>query len=229
MGVTALIPAAGAGRRMGQTTGKLFMTLNGKPILVLTLEVFQRHPDVSSIAMAVPPGEADRFIELVNEFRIDKVTKILPGGRERQDSVYNLLKGIEPPDIVAIHDGARPLLSKSDLSRILKIPDGYDGAVLGTPLKDTIKQVGSGEVILGTPRRDDFWLAQTPQVFHFEILLRSYERVIKENIKVTDDSAIIEHCGGKVKLMAAGQENLKITTRGDIAIAEALLKQRELE
>jgi 2-C-methyl-D-erythritol 4-phosphate cytidylyltransferase len=224
--IAALIPAAGAGKRMHSTKNKLLLLIEDRPIIIRTLEIFNRNPHISQIIVATGRDEREIFEDLVRACRLEKVAHIIAGGAERQDSVYNMLQAAHSPDMVAVHDGARPLLDDYDLERTLEIPEGFQGVVLGVPLKDTIKKVDTDHVVLDTPRREEFWMAQTPQVFHYHALLDAHARARDSHLITTDDASLVEHCGGRIKMVAAQSENIKITTGEDIFIAEAILRKR---
>lgn len=229
MSIAALIPAAGKGARMGESVSKLLIPLMGVPLIVRTLRIFEYHHSIDAVLLAVPAEERDFFIELVNSHRLGKVTKIITGGRDRQESVYNLLKASSPYDIVAIHDGARPFLTGEALSSALVIPDGCDGVVLGTPLKDTIKHIDSKRNVIDTPTRSEYYAVQTPQVFLRKKLLEAHEKALREGLRGTDDSGLLEQFGGIIRIVQGSYDNIKITTKEDILIGEAILRKHAEE
>lgn len=212
---------------MNAGTNKLFCLLDHKPVIVHTLEVLQKCERIAHIILAVSSGEQEIFQDLIDRHALSKVIRLVVGGPRRQDSVYNMLEAAGSPDMVAIHDGARPLLTRQDLARVLEIPDGFDGVILGAPLKDTLKHVGGSQVILDTPRREDYWLAQTPQVFRHGTILKAYASAKDSGMCATDDSSMVELMGGKVKIVQALSENLKITTMEDLVAAETILRERK--
>jgi len=229
LSIAALIPAAGKGARMGETVNKLLIPLMGVPLIIRTLRIFEYHQGVDAALLAVPAEEVDFFLELVHSHRLSKVTQIVAGGRDRQESVYHLLKVSAPYDLVAIHDGARPFLTGDALSSVLVIPDGCDGVVLGTPLKDTIKRIDSEGIIIDTPTRSEYCAVQTPQVFLRSRLLEAHERALREGLRGTDDSSLLERYGGIIRIVQGSYDNIKITTKEDILIGEAILRKHAEE
>ena len=238
--VIAIIPAAGLGKRFGPDSNKPFLLLGGKPLIVWSLQQLETVPDIMEIIPVLQLKDMEHGKETFEEYGITKIKKIAPGGRERQDSVRNGLKLVEDKDcIVLIHDAARPLIQKDLIVNALKelttIPftpaskaeeeafNGYDGVILGVPLKDTIKEAFD-KVVHKTLKRDKLWAIQTPQLFHFGSISKAYEKASEERYYATDDSALVERYGGKIKIVMGSYENIKITTPEDLVIAEALLK-----
>ena len=211
---------------MGGELNKLLFPFNGMPVLAHSLSVFQQNPMVDRIIIA-SDRELTGIVETI--CRTSGITKAMPiveGGRERQDSVLSLLRAADGADIVAVHDGARPLLTSADLQAVLDIPDGYDGAVLGVPVKDTLKEVDPEGQIVRTPQRHLFWAAHTPQVFYYTILLEAYEKASRQDLNFTDDSAAVEHYGGRVRMVRGSCSNIKLTTQEDLTIADAFFRKR---
>ncbi len=239
--VTAIVPAAGLGRRFGSDTNKPFQTLGGKPLVVWSLETLESVEEIEEIIPVLKKGDREKGVAVFKEYNLSKVKKIAPGGKERQDSVYNGLKLVEDKTgIVLIHDGARPFIDKDLIEKAIKellIPhspplakggkeglNDYDGIILGVPVKDTIKEA-EGEIIKKTLKRDSLWAIQTPQVFHYRTIFSVYERAIKEGFYSTDDAALIEKYGGKIRVIMGSYRNMKITTPEDLATAEYLLSR----
>ncbi len=225
MKVTAVIPAAGSGKRMNAK--KQFLEINGKPVLSVTVSVFDECQFIDDIIIVV--GRED--IELTKALLKDqkKVKNVIAGGPERQDSVYNAIEMITPEsddDIVVIHDGARPLVTKEIISAAVTEARASKAAVTGVPVKDTIKNVSDDGMILGTLDRGAIWLVQTPQVFQFSVIKEAYERAQKIKYRATDDSKLVERMRIPVKMVMGSYENIKITTKEDVAIAESILKGR---
>jgi 2-C-methyl-D-erythritol 4-phosphate cytidylyltransferase len=241
--VIAIIPAAGLGKRFGPDSNKPFLLLGGKPLIVWSLQQLETLPDITEIIPVLQLKDMEHGKETFEEYGITKIKKIAPGGRERQDSVRNGLKLVEDKDcIVLIHDAARPLIQRdlmvSALKELATIPfapaskaekdafNGWDGVVLGVPLKDTIKEAFD-KVVHKTLKRDRLWAIQTPQVFHLRSISGAYEKAAEEGYYATDDSALIERYGGRIKIVMGSYENIKITTPEDLVIARALLKIQE--
>lgn len=225
MKVTAIITAAGKGKRMLHSVPKHFIRLEDKPVLAYTLDVFERCPDVNQVLVVSRSGEEDYCLkEVVEKYGYKKVLKIVIGGDRRQDSVYNGIKELdEDTDIVLVHDGVRPFVSQNTLSEAIKLAIFADGVVTAVPVKDTIKYVGDDGIIRATPDRSSLWHAQTPQVFKRRILEEAYVRAYNDKYTGTDDSALVERLGYKVKIVEGTVDNIKITTKEDLLFAEVIL------
>ena len=225
MKVTAIITAAGKGKRMLHSVPKHFIRLKDKPVLAYTLDVFERCPDVNQVLVVSRSGEEDYCLkEVVEKYGYKKVLKIVIGGDRRQDSVYNGIKELdEDTDIVLVHDGVRPFVSQNTLSEAIKLAIFADGVVTAVPVKDTIKYVGDDGIIRATPDRSSLWHAQTPQVFKRRILEEAYVRAYNDKYTGTDDSALVERLGYKVKIVEGTVDNIKITTKEDLLFAEVIL------
>jgi len=225
--VVAIVPAAGLGKRFGPGTNKPFQSLSGKPIIVWSLEILEAIVEVVEIIPVLKMEDMEYGLKIFEKYGISKIKRIAPGGKERQDSVYNGLKLIEDKNcIVLIHDGVRPLIDRDLIERTIKELKDCDGVALGVPLKDTIKEAENG-IIKKTLRRDSLWAIQTPQVFPYKNILTAYERAMKEGFYSTDDAALIEKYGGKVKVIIGSYKNIKITAPEDLAIAEFLLTRKD--
>ena len=237
--VIAIVPAAGLGKRFGRDANKPFLLLGGKPLIVWPLEVLESIPEIVEIIPALRPADMELGRKVFEEFGLKKIKRIAPGGNERQDSVYNGLKLIEDRDsIVLIHDGVRPLIDRDIVVSALKelghdgksMQDkaGFDGVVLAVPVKDTIKEV-EDMFVSGTLKRESIRAIQTPQIFPYKVLLAAYDRAMKEGLYSTDDSALVEKAGGRVRIVAGSYRNIKITTPEDLVTAEAFLRASEPE
>lgn len=238
--IVAIVPAAGRGKRFGEQKNKPFYPLMGKPLLIWALEMLQ---GVEEIAEIIPVLKEDDLItcgELIERYNITKVKRIVPGGKERQDSVYNAIKIIDDKtSVVLIHDGARPLADKDLIRRSIAELKDYDGVVVGMPVKDTIKAVStqksedrsqgtdkkeSDVIVQKTLDRNVLWAIQTPQVFPFQKIKDAYIKAMADKYYATDDAALVERYKGRIKVIIGSCMNIKITTPEDIYIAEALLK-----
>lgn len=229
MTITALIPAAGAGRRMEATINKQYLELAGRPVLSRTLAIFEQHPAIDRILIITPADEiAYCQREIVDNGGLRKIAAIVPGGMERQDSVLNGLRasGCAPDDLVLIHDGARPLLSFELIDAVIAAAHNHDACLAAVPAKDTIKRVAHGRVI-DTPERSQLWLAQTPQAFRFAVINAAHERAASEGFRATDDAQLVEWNGHPVVVVPGSYRNLKITTPDDLPVAAALLSAKE--
>jgi 2-C-methyl-D-erythritol 4-phosphate cytidylyltransferase len=224
----ALIPAAGMGKRMGASINKQYLQLAGMPIVARTISVFEDAPFIEGIFLVIPADEIPYCREHVVEahgFR--KVLEIVPGGRERQNSVMNGLRAIQrrqagEDDVVLIHDGVRPLISRELLRESIEVARGFDGALVAVPAKDTIKTVRDG-LVIATPDRDTLWQAQTPQAFRFGVIFAAHQAAEQDGFMGTDDASLVERRGGAVRIVRGDYRNIKITTPEDIVLAEAFL------
>lgn len=227
--ITAIILAAGQGKRMDNRLNKQFLLLQGMPIIVHTLKVFQAAAEIDRCILVCGRGEEDFYdSEKLRNLGITKGVQVVPGGRERQDSVYCGLANVsEDCSYVMIHDGARPLVTAGIISRVAEAVRVNGAAAVGVPVKDTIKRAGTGDLITETLVREGLWHMQTPQAFRRELIVEAHEQAQKAGYYGTDDASLVERMGGAVKIVPGSYENLKITTPEDIIIAEALLKGRE--
>ncbi|MBI3548669.1 MAG: 2-C-methyl-D-erythritol 4-phosphate cytidylyltransferase [Elusimicrobia bacterium] len=221
MNAGAIIVAAGSGKRMGQP--KQFMALLGKPVVEWSVNAFLDIPDVTEVVLVMTP---DNVKEHGSRFASARV-KVVEGGAERMDSVRNgfaaLSKDVE---LVAIHDGARPLISREVILAVLDEAFESGAAIPGVAVKDTLKKVTNKELwISTTPTRSSFWLAQTPQCYRREILEEALVKFADEK-KATDESQLVERAGHQVKIVPSSYENIKITTPEDLTVAEAFLAKR---
>ncbi len=219
----AIIVAAGAGTRM-QGIDKLFYPLAGLPVLLRTVKPFQDCPFVQGIILVVSGDKEAASRNLFSGREWSKIIGICPGGVRRQDSVAAGLKLAGNPEWVIIHDGARPLVTVELIERGLSAAAETGAAVAAVPVTDTVKKADAAGFITETLRRDELWNIQTPQVFRADIIRKAYEHY---SVDVTDDAALVEQLGYRVKLYTGSCDNIKITTPGDIALAEILLRRRE--
>jgi len=222
----AIIVAAGNGERFCNSENKMFVPLFEKPILSYTLDKFEESEIIDDIILVIRAQDRN-FIEekIIKKNKFSKVSVITIGGSSRQMSVYNGLKAITEEDgVVCIHDGARPLLRKWMIDETIKMIETFDGVILGIPAVETVKKVNLYEMVVEkTVDREKIWIAQTPQTFRLRKIKKFYERAMKENIQFTDDSALLEYYGGKVGIIRGSEDNIKITTKIDLLLAEILL------
>jgi len=231
--VIAIVPSAGLGRRFGSDANKPFQILGGKPLVVWALETLESVDAIEEIIPVLRKEDVERGIEVFRSYNISKTKRVAAGGKERQDSVYNGLKLIGDKNcIVLIHDGVRPFIEKDLIEKVIKelLKGGkgglksFDGVVFGVPVKDTIKEAESG-IIKSTIRRDSLWAIQTPQVFPYKKISAAYKKSIKEGFYSTDDAALMERYGGKIKVIMGSYSNIKITTPDDLIFAEYLISR----
>lgn len=236
--IAAIVPAAGLGKRFVAGENKSLYVLLGKPLLVWALQALQAVAEISEIIPVVKEEDLKMAAELIDRYKIFKAVRIVPGGPERQDSVYNGLKSLDKGTFaVVIHDGARPLVKSSLITKTITELHGVDGVITGVSVKDTIKEVkrrgrtaasrkprenGSDSMVKKTLNRQVLRAIQTPQTFLVAPLLTAHERARDEGYYATDDAALIEHYGGSVRVIEGSYSNLKITTFEDIYFAEVL-------
>lgn len=229
MKTSVIIVAAGKGRRMKRDYNKQYILLVDKPIIAHTIEVFENMILIDEIILVVGKSEIDLVKEnIIYKYNFKKVVKVVEGGEERQDSVYNGLKVVNKDcNIVLIHDGARPFVTSSIIEESINIVKDVGACVVAVRVKDTIKVVDKNMEVDYTPNRDTLWAVQTPQTFKYKLILEAYEKLQANNIKVTDDAMLIEKLGRTVKIIEGSYENIKITTPGDLILGEGILRKRE--
>ncbi len=229
----ALIPAAGMGKRMGASINKQYLQLDGMPIVARTISVFEKSPMIDAIYLVIPADEIPYCRQHVIEAgKFQKVVAIIPGGKERQNSVLNGLNAMREyasdNDVVLIHDGVRPLVTEDMLIESITTASLHDGALVAVPVKDTIKTVKDG-IVSDTPTRESLWHAQTPQSFRFGKIHAAHLSAEADGFSGTDDASVVERNGGKVHIVMGDYRNIKITTPEDLIMAEAFLSAMERE
>lgn len=226
MKTTAIILAAGRGKRMLSEVPKQYMQIKGRPILYYTLKAFQ-DSCVDEIILITAEEEIKYCQEeIIKRYKFDKITNIIAGGKERYNSVYNGLVASDKSDYIFIHDGARPFITPEEIKTLYDEVLSCGACIAGMPMKDTIKIIDDQNKVVETPNRDRVWLIQTPQVFKYHLIKEAYDKLMKDRIKeVTDDAMVIERYGNHpVKVVKTSYRNIKITTPEDILIAETLVK-----
>lgn len=229
---TAIVLAAGQGKRMHSKIQKQFLNLEGCPVLYYSLRCFQESLLIQEIVLVTSADAVEYCLaEIVEKYAFTKVTKIVPGGKERYDSVYAGLLACDAPDYVFIHDGARPFITGEILERGLEAVRETGAAVVGMPSKDTVKISTPDGLIDHTPDRRYVWQIQTPQIFSYDLILRAHESIRKKNMSaVTDDAMIAEQeTDAKIRLVEGSYQNIKITTPEDLAVGRAFLRMGENE
>ncbi|HHZ16802.1 MAG TPA: 2-C-methyl-D-erythritol 4-phosphate cytidylyltransferase [Clostridia bacterium] len=226
--VTALIPCAGQGKRMGGRVSKQFLRINDRPLLAYTLDPFQKHPLIDDIILVTREEDIPFcWEEIVQKEGFSKVSQVVAGGQERQDSVYQGLLALDKEtDWVVIHDGARPMISWKTINAVLEAAVEKGAAIVGVPAKDTIKLVNPDLTVQDTPPRELLWHIQTPQVFRKTLVLKAYQEAIAHGWQGTDDASLVEKLGVPVYVVQGEYTNIKITTPEDFAfLFEALRGQ----
>jgi len=222
----AIIPAAGSGIRMESKRAKQFLSLDGKPILALTLEPFQEST-VDAIILVVPLDDLEYCKkEIVERFGFTKVKKIVPGGKWRQDSVRFGLEATEGKyDLVLIHDGVRPLIKKRLIERVIKEAMTNRAVITALPAKETVKEVNELRDVVKTYDRERVWMVQTPQAFRYQDILNAHHKALKQGWEeATDDALLVEKSGITVKVVEGSEKNIKVTTPDDLELARFLLR-----
>lgn len=223
--ITAVILAAGQSSRMGGAQNKQFLELLGRPVVWYSLAAFQQCEEVDAIVLVRRPDYAAQTETLARAF--SKVTAFADGGRERQDSVWSGLAKCDPrTEIVAVQDGARPLVTPELIAATIASARQYGTGIAATKIVDTIKEATSEGIVERTVDRTRLWAVQTPQTCRFDLLRRAYRKVFDDGVVVTDEAAAIERLGEPVRLVPTPFLNLKLTTPADLAVVEALLSAR---
>lgn len=225
--VTAIILAAGRGKRMNSSLNKVFMLLVNQPILLHSVIAFSACRHVDNLVVVAAPDETLQVQEMLNSVIGIKTCQVVAGGSERQYSIANALKVIpHATEIVLVHDGARPLITEECINRVIQASIQYNAAVAAVAVKDTIKTVNDSAVVIGTPDRRTLWSIQTPQGFNARLLHQAYDQAIQDGYLGTDDASLVERLGVDVKIVVGDYENIKVTTPEDLIIAEALVNRR---
>lgn len=222
--VAVVVPAGGAGRRMGGVR-KQYIELAGEPLLLHTLRPFLAHPAVEWVVVALPAEDVPRPPAWLVD--LDPRVRWVAGGEERGDSVRQALEAVpEEADVVLVHDAARPLVTREVIDRAIVAASRGVGAVAAVPVTDTIKEVDAEGRIVATPERSRLWRAQTPQAFPRAMIVDAYHRAAADGLRATDDAALVERYGGTVVVVEGAPENLKVTGPLDLVVTEALLRAR---
>ncbi len=240
---TAIILAAGSGRRMHSDTAKQFMLLNGKPLIYYALQTVEMSAVIDDCVLVTGAADLDYVQkEIVEQYHFTKVQAVIPGGSERWESVAFAVKAIAQGCLsvpnrdgyLFIHDGARPFLNENILEATYRDACKYKACVAAVPSKDTVKITDENGFAVETPNRKQVWIIQTPQVFETALITDAYgklqklaEEIGKEKVSVTDDAGVVEQfADAKVKMTAADYRNIKITTPEDLQIAEQFLREQ---
>ena len=228
--VIAIIPAAGSGTRLEGRIKKQFLPLKGKPIIIHTLQRFEHCADVDEIVVAVPESDIVEIEQLISRYRVHKVSKAIIGGQKRQDSVYQALKRISArdSDILIVHDGVRPFVETKKISQVIKACKEFDAAVLAVQPKDTIRRSSGGGFFDQTLDRTALWLVQTPQAFRAKLLMKAFEKAYKDKFYSTDEAALVERLGVKVRIVEGSYDNIKITTQEDLEFGTLIFERWQM-
>jgi 2-C-methyl-D-erythritol 4-phosphate cytidylyltransferase len=224
-----VIPAAGQGKRMNAGISKQWIELLGKPVLAHTLHVFEKDPHCEGVILVGSEKELQQMQNFVESFQYQKVRKIVPGGKERQQSVYEGLKVVPTDaDLVLIHDAARPFITHDSILQLVKTAQDTGSAVLAVPVKDTVKRVIENHVE-ETIDRSSLWAVQTPQAFRLSIVMDAHRKADEEGYIGTDDASLVERIGQTVAIVMGDYHNIKLTTSDDLLFGQAILLERQGE
>lgn len=225
--ISAVIVAAGSSTRMKSNISKQLIPLFGTPVIVHTVSAFESTEIIDEIVVVCPESDIDSFRSVFKDVNFSKPVKFTTGGSTRQQSVFN---GVSITDkscnFIAIHDGARPLVTSGNIEAVVSDAIKFGSSTLAVPVKDTIKVVAEDNTVLSTPQRDTLRIIQTPQVFEKKMYEDAYKRALSNGKDFTDDCQLVEIVGGKVHITLGQYSNIKITTPEDILLAEAFLKTR---
>jgi 2-C-methyl-D-erythritol 4-phosphate cytidylyltransferase len=227
MNVTAIIAAAGAGRRMKSDRPKQLLTLDDTPILIYTLRKFDACRLIDRILVAAPHESVDEVRKLVAGAGFSKPVSVIQGGARRQDSVAFAMQHLAPETtMVAVHDAVRPFVQVEEIEAVILEADKTGAALLAIPIVDTVKQIRK-DIIDSTLTREHLVLAQTPQVFRIEVLREAFERAKRDEYYGTDESSLVERLGKNVAVVRGSERNIKITRPGDLALARFFLEEEQ--
>lgn len=220
-----MVLAAGQGKRMGAGKNKLFLELNGSPIILHTLHIFLNDSKCSKIILVTHSKEEAAFQKLLSHVAGREKIVFVHGGAERQNSVYNGLKKADNEKIVLVHDGARPFVDQIVIQQLVELANQKGAAVVAVPVKDTIKRVAKQQVV-ETIERSSLWQVQTPQAFRVSILRDAHEQAALDQYLGTDDASLVERMMHPVHIIEGSYDNIKLTTSEDLYFAQAIIKKR---
>ena len=224
MKVGAIIPAAGRGKRIGASVPKQFLEIQGRPLLHHTLTVFASCKLIDYVVLVMPRADVDEMGEdWLNKYEI--VRKVVVGGEQRQDSVYNGFNSLEEgTDIVVVHDGVRPFTTPQMIIATVEAAQQHGAAITAIPVSDTVKQAADG-FVKQTVSRDGLWRVQTPQAFQCGLLQQAFKKAKKDSYYGTDEGSLVEYLGERVKIVPGSELNIKITRKEDLVLGESLLSR----
>jgi 2-C-methyl-D-erythritol 4-phosphate cytidylyltransferase len=225
--LSAIILAAGKGKRLNAAVPKPLVRIGNKPAIIHSLETLNKHPGIDEIIVVLNSDNQGEIIKVIKSCSFKKIEAFVLGGIRRQDSVYNGLKAINKKSgWVLIHDSGRPFIDSKYITKVISAAKKSGAALLAVKPKATVKFSRKGNIVTETLNRDKLWEAQTPQVFQKNLLLEAYKKHSKSN--VTDDASLVEKLGKRVKLVEGDYDNIKITTAEDLLLAGLIIKRRAL-
>ena len=222
-----VIPAGGKGRRFGGPRPKQFLPLGGRPLLVHTVLCFERSPLVGRIVVVVPAEQRDAVERMLRRAHCRKVTAVVEGGAERQDSVWNGIEALEPlPRVVLVHDAVRPMVTGRTIAAVARAALRHGAAAAALPVRDTVKREGPRGFTVETVERAGLWAVQTPQGFRARLLVHAHLAAQAAGAVATDEASLVERLGTAVRLVPGDERNIKVTTPGDLALCAQWLGRR---
>ena len=219
MSNVAVILGAGNSTRMKTEKSKLLLKINGQTVIERSVNAFLNVSDIDEIIVVARQQDIEVFSSILDDERISFVV----GGATRQESVYNAIQTIDEAELIAIHDGARPLIREEDIENTIRQAKEHSAAAVGVPVKDTIKIIDNDNFVVETPNRSNLFAVQTPQIFDFGLYKQIMDKAVEQGRDYTDDCQLAENNGVKVKMVAGSYTNIKITTPDDIPVAESIL------
>jgi len=223
--VSAVIVAAGSSRRMG--FDKLFASLGGKPVVAHSIAAFERTEEIGEIILVTRPEQKPRLEALAASEGWAKISRIVAGGAERHLSVWSGLQAVaEGASLVAIHDGARPLITPEVIRQCIALARTHGAACVAAPVPDTVKRVSEAALVVESVEREGLWAMQTPQIFSTPVILGAYAAIIDAGELVTDEVSAVQRAGGNIALLRNDEWNFKVTIPRDLELAEYVLASR---
>ena len=223
MKICAIIPSGGIGSRFNSPIPKQYIKVLGKELIVYTLQTFQNCEEIDEIIIPAHESYFDLLNLIKKENNFSKISKIVHGGKERQDSVYNgvIAGDFEANDLIAVHDAARPLLSKTLLEKAINLARNFDSVVVGIKARDTL--FNAEDIVSNYIDRSKIYYAQTPQIFRYRILKKAFDLAIEKGFSGTDESMLVKNAGFDIKVVDGEFENFKITSKSDLETFEKLV------
>ncbi len=225
--IVAIVPAAGLGKRFDSSRKKTFVNVDEIPLLAHTLLRLHKEETISEIIPVLRDEDIEYGKELVSTYELQKVRNIARGGHERQDSIYNALKMIDDDPLVLIHDGVRPVIPEGTIEKLVKGLEGVEGVIPGRPAKDTLKEVDADGLVVTTLKRQKIRAVQTPQLFRYNLIRKAYDLAYEKGVYATDDAALVEDMGGKIRVIPGSPYNIKVTVPEDMDMVEFFLMKEK--
>jgi 2-C-methyl-D-erythritol 4-phosphate cytidylyltransferase len=226
----SIVLDSGLGRRMNAGKNKVLLSLGGRPLIYYSLAAFEKHPKISQIILIAKTSELPIFEKIVKKYKFRKISAVIEGGKERQDSTYNgikYLKKLNCPKnaVILFHNGANPFVTKKEIDDSIKTALKYGACAVAHPTKDTVKEVLPGGEVSRTLDRRKLWNMQTPQAIRFDLAHKAFERADRDKFIGTDDISLVERLGKKTKVVEGSLYNFKVTTPLDLDLAKIIIKK----